>query len=129
MRKAQGLGLRQSVRFRGFVPAWAAHATGADIFMNFSETEGFCIVVAEAMLAGLPVIATDVGGIRDYGEAGRNVLKLAAPSAESICANILRLANDQDLRHRLGRTARSDMLRSYSAAALRGRAKVIFGPS
>ena len=55
----------------------------ADIFLNLSEVEGFCIVVAEAMLAGLPVIAVDVGGIRDYGRDGENMLKLSAPNAEA----------------------------------------------
>ena len=55
-----------------------AQAIEADIFLNLSEAEGFCIVVAEAMLAGLPVIAVDVGGIRDYGLDGENMLKLPA---------------------------------------------------
>jgi glycosyltransferase involved in cell wall biosynthesis len=51
-------------------------ATRADIFINLSEAEGLCIVVAEAMLAGLPVVAVHVGGIRDYGRDGENMPKL-----------------------------------------------------
>ena len=86
-------------------------AIEADIFLNLSEVEGFCIAVAEAMLAGLPVIAVDVGGIRDYGRDGENMLKLAAPDRQAARAAILRLIRDPPLRERLGRRARADMLR------------------
>ena len=95
-------------------------ATKADIFLNLSEAEGFCIVVAEAMLAGLPVIAVDVGGIRDYGLDGENMVKLSTADAPGrSCRDpppdrvILRL------RERLGRRARADMLQGYDAFACR----------
>ncbi len=71
-------GLQDYVLLAGYQADWVAQAIEADIFLNLSEAEGFCIVVAEAMLAGLPVIAGDVGGIRDYGREGENMLKLWA---------------------------------------------------
>ena len=67
----------------GYRADWVTQAIEADIFLNLSEAEGFCIVVAEAMLAGLPVIAVDVGGIRDYGGDGENMVKLSAPDYEA----------------------------------------------
>ena len=81
--------------------------------------EGFCIVVAEAMLAGLPVIAVDVGGIRDYGLDGENMVKLSTADAQGARAAILRLIADSSLRERLGRQARADMLQGYDALACR----------
>ena len=72
-------GLQDHVTLHGYRADWVTQAMEADIFLNLSEAEGFCIVVAEAMLAGLPVIAVDVGGIRDYGRDGENMLKLSAP--------------------------------------------------
>ena len=74
-------GLQDHVLLAGYQADWVAQAIEADIFLNLSEAEGFCIVVAEAMLAGLPVIAADVGGVRDYGRDGENMLKLCAPTA------------------------------------------------
>jgi glycosyltransferase involved in cell wall biosynthesis len=91
----------------------------ADIFLNLSEQEGFCIVVAEAMAAGLPVITVDVGGIRDYGRDGENMLKLPAPGAHDARTAIVRLMGDQSLRERLGRRAQADMLQGYDAVACR----------
>jgi glycosyltransferase involved in cell wall biosynthesis len=112
-------GLRDQVRLHGYRADWVAQAASADIFLNLSEAEGFCIVVAEAMAAGLPVIAVDVGGIRDYGRDGENMLKLPAPGVESARAAIVRLMGDRSLRERLGRTARADMLQGYDAVACR----------
>jgi glycosyltransferase involved in cell wall biosynthesis len=112
-------GLQDHVTLHGYRADWLRQATDADIFLNLSEVEGFCIVVAEAMLAGLPVIAVDVGGIRDYGRDGKNMLKLPAPNAQGARAAILRLMIDPSLRERLGRRARADMLRQYDAVACR----------
>jgi glycosyltransferase involved in cell wall biosynthesis len=112
-------GLQDHVTLHGYRADWVKQATTADIFLNLSEEEGFCIVVAEAMLAGLPVIAVDVGGIRDYGLDGENMLKLSSADAEGARAAILRLMVDQSLRERLGLRARADMLRGYDAVACR----------
>jgi glycosyltransferase involved in cell wall biosynthesis len=112
-------GLEECVTLHGYRADWVTQARSADIFVNLSEAEGFCIVVAEAMLAGLPVIAVDVGGIRDYGRDGENMLKLRAPDAGGARTAVLRLMCDQALRERLGRRARADMLRGYDAVACR----------
>jgi glycosyltransferase involved in cell wall biosynthesis len=121
--------LQDRVVLHGYCADWLAQATKADIFLNLSEVEGFCIVVAEAMLAGLPVIAVDVGGIRDYGHDGVNMLKLSAAGAEGVRAAIVRLFADASLRERLGSQARMDMLREYDAVACRKQvAKALSSP-
>lgn len=112
-------GLNDQVRMHGYRGDWVARAASADIVLNLSEAEGFCIVVAEAMAAGLPVIAVDVGGIRDYGRDGENMLKLRAPDVRCARTAILRLTGDQSLRERLGRRARAEMLQRYDAVACR----------
>lgn len=112
-------GLQDHVLLAGYQADWVAQAIEADIFLNLSEAEGFCIAVAEAMLAGLPVIAGDVGGIRDYGREGENMLKLWGPTAGDTATAILRLLRDPRLRERLGKQAREDMLRDYDVLAAR----------
>ena len=111
--------LQERVTLHGHRRDWVTLAVQADIFLNLSDTEGFCIAAAEAMLGGLPVIAVDVGGIRDYGRGDENMLKLPAPDGEATRAAILRLAQDSALRERAGRQARVDMLRGYDIVACR----------
>lgn len=63
--KNQGLG--RYVRFAGEVPQRdiAPYFRAADFFLLPSEEEGFPHVLLEAMAAGLPYVATDVGGVRE----------------------------------------------------------------
>ena len=111
--------LQERVTLHGYRRDWVTLAVQADIFLNLSDMEGFCIAAAEAMLGALPVIAVDVGGIRDYGRGDENMLKLPAPDAEATRAAILRLVQDSALRERVGRQARVDMLRGYDMVACR----------
>jgi glycosyltransferase involved in cell wall biosynthesis len=121
-------GLGDAVRLAGYQQDWANHALEHDVFVNLSDTEGFCIVVAEAMAAGLPVVATAVGGIREYGRDGQNMLTLDLPDATATVAQIDRLMQHESLRRRLGETARRDMLAEYSAEAMRRRGRIMLGP-
>jgi glycosyltransferase involved in cell wall biosynthesis len=124
-RSIDSRGLGRYVSLAGYRPDWVSQAIARDIFVNLSDTEGFCIVVAEAMAAGLPVIATAVGGVREYGLNGKNMLTLKALDAEALVSHIERLAEDEDVRRRLGERAREDMLAQHSPAAMRARGQSI----
>lgn len=65
---AKELGVTDRVHFGGFVPhaELPSHLAACDIFIRPSRTEGFGASFAEAMAAGLPVIATQEGGIADF---------------------------------------------------------------
>lgn len=62
---ARELGIENRVEFAGFVENVQDHLVNADVFLLSSAYEALPLAVLEAMAAGLPVISTDVGGVRD----------------------------------------------------------------
>lgn len=62
---AKNLGIRQRVNFVGAINDVAEHLSRSHIFVLTSRWEGFPRSVLEAMRAGLPVIASDVGGVAE----------------------------------------------------------------
>ena len=115
----QTKGLADRVQLLGYRSDWVKEVVRYDIFINASRVEGFCIVVAEAMAAGLPVVATRVGGINEYGLDGQNMLNVSVESVVDLLEKILLLADDEDLRRRIGSQACKDIRSRYSVAALR----------
>lgn len=82
-------------------------------FVLPSRWEGMPKAVIEAMSCGLPVIGTDVPGIRDLVQHGRTGY-LCAATPEGLRSAIHRVLDDRSLRERLGKTARSFVTAHYA---------------
>ncbi len=119
-------GLEAHVFFRGYRPDWLMEALNNDVFINMGDTEGFCIVAAEAMASGLPIIAVNVGGIREYGVDGENMIKLARVDCHELGEALTKLLSDEGARRRMGERGRADMLGSYSLDTLRQSGQQVF---
>lgn len=79
----------------------------ADLFVFPSTTDTFGNVVLEAQAAGLPTIVSDVGGPRDLVEDGVDGLVTRALDVNELAQAIRKLAEDADLRARMGLAARA----------------------
>ncbi len=79
-----------------------------------SAAEGFGLVLIEAMAAGVPVVATNVAGIRDVVRDEQTGLLVPAADVASLSAAIDRLLTDQPLRDRLIVAARRDVLARFT---------------
>ncbi|MGR9091491.1 MAG: glycosyltransferase [Gammaproteobacteria bacterium] len=88
----------------------------ADIAIHASHEEGFSNAVLEAMAAGLPVIATAVGGNVDAVIDGETGLLVAPHTPAAIAAALVALASDPARRAALGQAGRERVLRNFSMA-------------
>lgn len=95
------LGLRPQVTLLGPRTDVAALLPGFDAFVLSSRWEGLPRVVVEAMAVGVPVVATDVGGINEAVTDGESGLLAPAGDAEALARAVLRVFDEPGLAHRL----------------------------
>ena len=100
--RARALGLEETVRFLGRVDDVAELLAAADVAVMPSRHEGLGVAALEAMAAGLPVIASRVGGLPEAVGEGENGILVAPEDPRALAAAIARLTPDRELRQRLG---------------------------
>jgi glycogen synthase len=106
-RETERLGVGDRLHFVGFVthdrlPAAMAHA---DVLVLPSLYEELGTVLLEAMQAGLPIVASETGGIPDVIEDGVNGLLVPPGDPEALARGIDRILSDGDLARRLSEGA------------------------
>jgi len=112
--KAQRLGIAQQVRFLGIRNDVNELLLASDIFVQPSLWEGLSLALLEALLAGLPILATRVEGVIDVVENEYSALLVAPKNSAALAAAIQRLLGDNQLRKRLGRAGQKRALAYYS---------------
>ncbi len=114
--RARVLGFNGRARFLGRLEDMGPVYRSVDLLALPSSTEQMPISVLEAMSCGLPVIATDVGDIREMvSEENRPFI---AASIEEFRANLERMTNDRELRARVGAANRRRCVEVYSATRM-----------
>ncbi|GJL81775.1 MAG: glycosyl transferase [marine bacterium B5-7] len=86
----------------------------ADIYVSLSKWEGLPLSIIEALRAGLPVVATDVGGSSELVVNRKNGCLITRNSKEVVVKALTELVGDSDLREGMGRNSRSLYLREYT---------------
>jgi glycosyltransferase involved in cell wall biosynthesis len=102
--------------FTGHLPDLGPYYTLANLLVLPSHTEGSPNVLLEAMAAGLPIIATDVGGIPEIVTNEKEALLIEKQNPVALARAIERLLGDVNLQSRLGEAARR-RISAYSPAA------------
>ena len=116
---AAELGLVEVLRFRGFVSPPAEFLSGLHGYVQTSLKEGFCIAAHEAMLAGLPVIATRVGELARSVRPGETGWLCEVGDVEALARAMLELASDPARAAAMGAAARAQVLERHSRERFR----------
>jgi glycosyltransferase involved in cell wall biosynthesis len=121
------LELEDNVHLLGFVLEPATLLNSSDIYVHSGEREGLCRSVLEAMAAGLLVVSTDSGGMKDYGVDGENMIKAAASDRASLASALRRALEMGPEAHRIRERALETIERQFSPAVVRSQWRAALG--
>lgn len=118
------LNLSERVRLAGFVPdaEMPGHYVAAHIGVQTSRTEGLSIALMEQMMAGLAIVATDVGDTSAAIQHEVNGLLIPPSDDAALVSALRRVLGDPQLRRRLGHAAHETAVRHFSLEAMTTRA-------
>lgn len=101
------LGIESRTDFLGIRRDVADLLPGLDVACLASIHEGVPMTIIEAMAAGLPLVVTDCGAVRDLVEDGEQGFVVAVGDVDGMADCLRRLANDESLRAQMGKSGRT----------------------
>jgi len=104
--QAESLGLGDAVRFLGFRLDIPEILQALDVFVLSSRSEGLSLTLLEAEAAGLPIVATRVGGNPEVVRDGESGILVPSGEPEPLAEALARLLQDPKLRARMGEAGR-----------------------
>jgi glycosyltransferase involved in cell wall biosynthesis len=125
-RQAQALGIAARVHFLGYREDPSRTLAGAQLFALSTRSEAFPRSLLEAMRAGLPSVASDVGGVAEAVAHGATGLLVPPGDAGALAAAIGELAADPARRARMGAAARAVYDSTYRLERMVGKTTAIY---
>jgi len=123
---AEDLGIRERVEFKGSRADVPEILERTDVFVLASKTETLPISILEAMRAGLPVIASDVGGVSEEVVDGETGILVAPGSVEELSAAISRMMADKALRIAMGSSGRKRFEQHFRAEKMIEKTEAVY---
>jgi glycosyltransferase involved in cell wall biosynthesis len=111
---ASDLGIADAVSLLGERPDVPVILAALDLFVLPSEHEGMPVTVLEAMAAGLPVVASTVGGIPQVVVNGQTGILIPPRDPARLAQVMLELAGDPESRQRMGERGRSRVAERFA---------------
>lgn len=112
------LGLGSSFELAGFVDRPAAHWGAASVYAQPSRREGLPLAVVEAMACGLPVVASDVGGLSEVVEHGITGLLVPPDDPQALAKALLELLSDREGSRSMGQAGRARVEQLYTMSSM-----------
>jgi L-malate glycosyltransferase len=108
------LGLADVVEIIGFQFDLWPFLHSADIMVHPSHAEGVPLALQYGMAAELPIVTSDIGGVREILEDGHSARLIPENSVEEFAAAVIELIENPDMRRRLGEAGRKFVVERYS---------------
>ncbi len=124
---AQDSGIAERVRFLGARTDVAELLAREQVFLLISNWEGFPRSILEAMRAGLPVVASDVGGVSESVLDGTTGFLVPRGDVELLRARLALVLRDASLRTRLGRAGRAQYESRFTLTHMLEKTLAIYG--
>lgn len=118
--------LEKNITLAGQIPEAARYLKAFDLFVLPSIKEGLPYAILEAMAAGLAIVATNVGGIPEMIENGRDGELVAPKNSDALAAAIEKLIDNPDLQKTLGENARTAATKKFSLLRMLAETKKIY---
>lgn len=117
-RLARELHIEDRISFDGAIADLPAYLADATIFALPSRSEGFSNAIIEAMAAGLPVIATDVGGNAEAVQTGITGLIVPPEDVPALSAAMHSLLANPERARKMGRAGRARVAERFTTEAM-----------
>jgi glycosyltransferase involved in cell wall biosynthesis len=121
------MGIGDRVHFTGWWTDMAAAVSDLDVVALTSRNEGTPVALIEAAAAGIPVVATDVGGVRTVVEHGVTGLLAASGDTETVSDHLERLLADPGSRTGMGASARERVRHRFGESRLVNDVRELYG--
>jgi glycosyltransferase involved in cell wall biosynthesis len=119
--------LGRRIRRLGYRHDIAAILAASDVFCLPSHFEGLPMSIIEAMLTGLPVVATDIRGPREQVRDGETGVLVPPMTVQPLAEALSRLARDPALRARMGAAGQAMALERFDEAKVLARTVALLG--
>lgn len=111
---ASSLGIRHQVIFAGHVINIQPYYAIANVLANASHSEGSPYILLEAMAAGLPIVATAVGGVPEMLKDEESALLVPTRDTKAMATAMARILGDASLAHTLTANALAEVVTRFS---------------
>ena len=113
MRVARELGMEKNVHFPGVIKNIVPIIKSSNLMFLASETESFGLVLLEAMGCGVPVVASDVGGIPEVVEHGVTGYLAPLGDTEAMGKYGLKILKERQLHEKMGKAGHSRVVEKF----------------